>query len=125
MGFMACLPRESPMLGIFLARDTDVGNFETFVLATVRRATIAAFASAVAITACSAASPDQSSTDQSRRVATSTVDESSRAAKERHALYPGSGSLMVDSPEQCEPGKYWSQWKYTNMDFESIMACKR
>jgi hypothetical protein len=103
-----------------------VDKFKTLVVATARRATIAAFASAVAITAGSAAGQDPPRTDQPRVAAPSAVDESARIASERRALYPGSGSLMVDSPEECEPGKYWSQWKYSGlMDFESIMACKR
>jgi hypothetical protein len=116
------------MFGIPLAHDTfelpGVGKFETLLPASARRVTIVAFASAVAITAGSAAGQNPPREEQPRVAATSTVDESTPPATVREILRPGSGSLMVDNPEQCEPGKYWSQWKYTNMDFESIMACK-
>jgi hypothetical protein len=115
------------MFDIPLAHATgELDGVEKLVLATVRRATTAAFASVVAITACSAAGQEPAGVNETRQAATSPVDESSSPGEERHALYPGSGSLMVDSPEECEPGKYWSQWKYSGlMDFESIMACKR
>jgi hypothetical protein len=126
------------MFGIHLAHDTgelpDVGKFETLVRATARRATMAAFASAVAITASSAAGQAKSSEPaeaassppgHTASIGATSADESSPPATVHEALHPGSGSMMVDSPEQCEPGKYWSQWKYTNFDFESIMACPR
>jgi hypothetical protein len=126
------------MFGILLAHDTGelpgVGKFQTLVLATARRATIAAFAGAVAITASSAAG--QAKTSGSAEAAsppsghTASVTATTSAGAASHPMeegHPptGSGSVMVDNVEQCEPGKYWSYWKYTNMDFESIMACKR
>ena len=104
-----------------------VAILETFVLATLRRATIAALASAVAITVCSAAGPDTSSAPTTSALATtSPVDESSPSAtvREHMPLTSGSGSMMVEKPQQCESHKYWSYWKYTQFDFESIMACK-
>jgi hypothetical protein len=123
------------MFGILFAHDTselpDIGKFETLVRATARRATMAAFASAVAITASSAAGQAKSSESAEASPpghtasigATSAGESSHHPAEEGHPL-TGSGSVMVETAEQCAPGKYWSQWKYTNFDFESIIACK-
>src|SRR5688572_11453737 len=120
------------MFGIPLAHDAGelpgARKFETLVLAAVRRATIAALASAVAITACSAAGTAASSTSGetgSVVATTSAPGESSQPAAEGDASPPATGMLMMEGVEKCAPGKYWSQWKYTNFDFESILACKR
>jgi hypothetical protein len=125
------------MFGIPFAHDTgelpDVGKFETLVVATARRATIAAFASAIAIIASPAAGQAKTSgsAEAASSPSTASIMTTTSATGERvHAMeegHPatGSASVMVDSAEQCAPGKYWSQWKYTNFDFESIIACKQ
>jgi phosphate/sulfate permease len=102
------------MSGVPLAHDAGelpyVGRFETLVLGTVRRATIAALASAVAITACSAAGVAASSTSgETGSVVgtTSAMDESSQPAAEGDASPPATepGMLMMEGVEKCAPGK--------------------